>query len=795
MGGRGGFRTLLLAASLTILAPAVLTSLVATAPVAVAAEGPDRYAADRVLVVGVPGLTWTDLAPDRTPELWDLAGDAPIGALSVRAARPITCILDGWATLGAGNRARYPGPEDALLPVPLPAVPEQGGGQTGTDDGGDGSVGPSSLCDRQQLIARLGLSDPEQSVRRIAQDEGTVRFGAQPGALGSAVGCGTALGRAAALAVAAPGLDPVIHDQLPREDAELAAVVADCPVTVVSLDGLIGTASLGPEPTDPGVSERTVSPERAAGLVVVDGAVGRIRAVADQLPGDTLLLLQGLSEVDDARPRLHVVIAAGPGFDHPGWLTSASTGRVPFAQLIDVAPTVLRALGIEAPSSMNGRPLRIGGERPALAEAVVELERANTAARVHYRSTGLLFWTLVVAIAAVVGAGVLVLGRRAEVRRSVPEGRRRALRLGALAVASLPVATYLANLAPWEAAGSPRLALLVAVGAAEAAVLTLAVAGPWRRRPLGPPLAVLAGTAATLVADVLTGSPLELDALLGYDAIVAGRFTGFGNLSFGLLSVSMLLVTAAVATAVGRRVDPARRRSAVAGVVGSIGVATVGLVGAPALGRDFGGVLALLPGFVLLGMLVTGVRVTVARLVLVLGAAVVAVSALAVLDWRGPPEDRSHLGRFVEQVLSGDAWTVVLRKAQANLDIVLGSALVWTLPTALLAALWLVGPRGLLRGRAGGPGGLTADDVLPLRAGLLASALTLALGAAVNDSGVAVPAIAAALLVPLLVWLVAGPGSGGAGTGEGAGGRPRAGPGEPTGRVTVVSRGSTVAGT
>ena len=74
-----------------------------------------------------------------------------------------------------------------------------------------------------------------------------------------------------------------------------------------------------------------------------------------------------------------------------------------------------------------------------------------------------------------------------------------------------------------------------------------------------------------------------------------------------------------------------------------------------------------------------------------------------------------------------------------------------------------------------------------LRAGLLAVALSLALGAAANDSGVALPATAASLLVPLLVWLAAGPRAGGGGADGTA-----AGPaGEPADRVTVVSRGST----
>ena len=79
-----------------------------------------------------------------------------------------------------------------------------------------------------------------------------------------------------------------------------------------------------------------------------------------------------------------------------------------------------------------------------------------------------------------------------------------------------------------------------------------------------------------------------------------------------------------------------------------------------------------------------------------------------------------------------------------------------------------------------------------LRAALLATALSLAIGAAVNDSGVALPATAAALLVPLLVWLGTRPGADPTGTGESSGGSPHSGPADGADRVTVVSRGSTV---
>jgi hypothetical protein len=782
---------------------AVLLAMVV--PGASAADAP----ADRVVVVGVPGLVWADVDPDATPELWDLAEESPIGAVSVRAARSTTCVLDGWATLGAGNRARFPGPDEGITPVPVPQVPlpddeaapapEDAAGEEPAEEEPPATAVDTTLahCGLQERVASVGLVEPEQTVARTAEDEGTARFGAEPGALGEAVGCATVYGRAATMAVAAPDVDVERADTLPAGDDELAAGLDRCPLALVSLSHLSDAGAPGAEKTDHG----TDPGPRAEALTSIDEAVGRVRAAVDDLPGDTLLLIAGISEVNDGRPQLHVGIAHGPGFDDAGWLTSASTGRERFVQLIDLAPTVLQALDLPVPPSMNGQPLQVTGERPGTAEAVDVLDDVNTAATVHHRNVGTFFWIVVAASALLVALGMAVLGgwrRGGEAGSRAGQGGRALLRTAALVAGSLPVATYLAGLVPWESTAAPVLAMAAAVVVADLLVAAVAAFGPWRAHPLGPPLAVVVVTLATLLLDVLTGSTLELNGLLGYDAIVAGRFTGYGNLSFGLLSVSALLVTAAVATLVARRVGPDRAKRATVGTVVGLGLVTVGVIGAPGLGRDFGGVLSALPGFLLLALLLVRARVTVIRMGLILGAAVVAVGAVAYLDWLGPPGDRSHLGRFVEQLLTGEAWTVVSRKGQANLDILLGSPLAKMLPVALIAAVWLVRRGGLLRSRRGddgvvtGPAGLPMADAFALRAALLAGALSLTLGAAVNDSGVALPATAAALLVPLLVWLAAGSRRGQTGKGQVADGTPRSGPVDDPDRVTVVSRGSTV---
>ncbi|MCW2510883.1 MAG: Conserved rane protein of unknown function [Modestobacter sp.] len=754
---------------------AVLLALLAGSAVPAAAADGDPWRADRVLTIGVPGLVWSDLDPQLTPQLWSLAEDSAIGALSVRAARSTTCLLDGWATLGAGNRARYPGPVEPVPPVPPPSAPLPAEGDSANPAPVTGTpVAPVdtrlSYCGLEEQVAKVGLAEPERTVARVAADEATSRFGAEPGVLGQAVSCSTVVGRAAALAVAGEGARFTVRDSLPADAAEIGALLSACPLTLVSLGQLSDAAAPGADATDDG----TVPTARQAAVQAVDTAVGRLRDAAGRLPGDTLLLLQGISEVNGGRPQLHVGLAAGPGMP-PGWLSSASTGRAPFAQLIDVAPTILRALDLPIPDSMNGQPFSVGGQRPALEDALAQLDRTNTRAVVHYRNTGTAFWLFVVLDAAVVVAGVLALGGwdhgwlpgrkgpedrdsrvRSWLRRRRP-GRwaPAVLRVAALAVAALPVSTYLANVVPWERSGAPGPALAGSVLGVDLLITAVAVLGPWRRRRLGPGVVVLVVTLVTLAADVLTGSHLELDGLLGYDAIVAGRFTGYGNLTFGLLSVSALLLTAAAGAALVRRSSAPSRRSWLLPVLAA-GVACVVLIGAPPLGRDFGGVLAAVPGFGVLAMLLARIRVTVTRLVAVLGAAVVVVGVVAVLDWLRPAAQRSHLGRFVAQLLDGQAWTVVSRKAQANVSILLGSSLAWTLLVALVAAGWLLRPGGLLRSRAGRPAGrLPAEDVRVLRAALIAIALSLTVGALVNDSGVALPATAATLLVPLLVWLVA----------------------------------------
>ena len=84
----------------------------------------DDPASPRLVVVGAPGLSWSDLDGGDLPALDALASEGALGSLTVRAVRSRACAVDGWLTLSAGRRAAdVPGPCREPLPVVDGSVP------------------------------------------------------------------------------------------------------------------------------------------------------------------------------------------------------------------------------------------------------------------------------------------------------------------------------------------------------------------------------------------------------------------------------------------------------------------------------------------------------------------------------------------------------------------------------------------------------------------------------------------------------------------------------------------------
>jgi hypothetical protein len=332
-----------------------------------------------------------------------------------------------------------------------------------------------------------------------------------------------------------------------------------------------------------------------------------------------------------------------------------------------------------------------------------------------------------------VGAQLLVAGLALLLRRW------RVVELVALAGTTAVGASYLANLVPWWRAEQPFIAMLGVTMAATAVLTAISLLGKGLLARAGIACGLIA---AVLVVDVLTGAHLQMSSVAGYSPVVAGRFAGIGNVALGVLAASALLAAASTRSA----------------TVAALSAIVVVVDGAPMWGSDVGGVLALVPAYALLVLLLAGRQVSAARLALAAVGGGLVVAAFGIADHVRPADQQTHLGRFVGQVLDGSAGAVIRRKAEANLALLFHSPVTALLPlvVAFLLLLLVRPPTALRR---------TFDRSPAWRAGVLAVLTASGLGSVLNDSGVAVPALAIVVTLPATLAVLARHARGAAGAG------------------------------
>ncbi|MCX4473098.1 hypothetical protein OOK41_22790 [Micromonospora sp. NBC_01655] len=675
--------------------PVLLTLLVVVLGVAALAARPageaPRRTADFVVLAGVAGLRWDDVDPQTTPTLWRMAQEGSIGSLSVRSAHRPTCPVDGWLTLGAGNFAAWNGSRGTGACPPVGVTVEQPDG-----------IG-ANLPDQEGVV--------QHNQRRLS-------WGAVPGSLSESVRCSVAVGPGAAVAAARPfGRVDRYAAVLPDDPAPL---LGSCVLSIVDL----GTVS-GEDPA-----------ARAAQARRADADLARVLAAR---PPRSLVLVAGVSDTD-LPSRLHVAVADGPGWER-GWLTSPTTGREGYLQLVDLAPTALAALGRPMPErlflgrpavSVDGRP----GDLPSALAAPADADRESAA---QQRVAGW-FFALLAGAQVLLALVVLPLLRRAR-RHAGPVGpapvpRRvvAAVELLLVAAALAVPAALLADVVPWwrgEHAGwwfATVTALLVVGGTAAVRF------APGHASTLGP-LGAVAGLAALVVAaDVLTGARLQLNGVVGYSALQGGRFAGLGTIGLGVFIAGSLLCAGWLAQRVRRQWRPM--------VVVAVGGLAVVVVGSPYLGADSIGAIALTAGVSVAAAISTGGWLTVSRLAWATMAGLALTIGYAVIDLRRPATERGSLGRFLAALGDGTGGLTVHRSSSANFETLVNSPLtVLALAGALLVWFALLQPWGGL---------MRLFGIYPaMRAAMAGTAVAAGIGGALSGSALDVAGAAGALVVPM----------------------------------------------
>ncbi|MEV0382938.1 hypothetical protein [Nonomuraea sp. NPDC050643] len=319
-----------------------------------------------------------------------------------------------------------------------------------------------------------------------------------------------------------------------------------------------------------------------------------------------------------------------------------------------------------------------------------------------------------------------------------------AVQIVAVVSGAIAVSTFLAQLVPWWTLPVPMLSVIITILAIAGLITGAAFAGPWRAHVLGPLTVVTALTSLALLLDVMTGSKLQVNAVTGYEPVTGGRFYGFSNIAFAVYATGTILGLAGLAQwLLGRGVSKVVVVSACA-LYGGFAVFADGW---PSWGADFGGVPAFVIGLAVFLILLSGRRVSLLRLLLVGLAGAVLVGGLSVFDWLRPDDQRTHLGNFVQQIIDGQAWTVVSRKFGAMIGVTVGNWSLTLLSLVALAFLFLVLARP---SRWGAPAlGLAYKSAPTLRAGLFGALTCAFVGFLMNDSGIAIPAMALTVAVPL----------------------------------------------
>lgn len=686
----------------------------------------------RAVIFTLPAVTWGQVERVQPPNLLEVMREGAAAEMAVRTNSSRTSHASGFVTIGAGTRTD--------------------GGRTA------GYVADEGIKDGLfSTEVRAGGFD------EIVEGAQEADYIAEPGALASALNTETI-----AIGNAAPTVEPIspwgggLTVLLASSDTsgvtDRAAVGPDLLVADASAPfGLRSDQTALQEAVDGSFSEpcaavfidqgdliRADTWSKLQGAPDLD-AMDQALVAADELLGyvsskmnddDLLLVIAPTSPWADPEVHLGVAVARGPGFPPGSSMESASTRQAGFVTLPDVAPTVLDFFDIERPSSMLGRPFVAIDGRSDMLGHLADLDEESVFA--HGIQTKISTTFVIVQLIVYVLALLFLARRQATTPLERQETVVTWLRRIAFCIVAFPFATYLATPIPARNLGLAWF--VVALIAIDVAVV--GVVSRFLRDPLERLLAITGATILMFILDLAFFKALQLNAVWGNDPIVAGRFTGLGNIAFAILGSSSLMTGALlVHRFLGRRW--------VFWVVAVLFGLTVVVDGAPQLGSDVGGVLALVPALGVTFLLLLGQTPSLKLVALTVLGAMMALGLFLAVDLSRPPESRTHLARLVEDVQGRgiDAFTEALgRKIRTNIRVFRSTIWTYLVPPALGVIAWLLlRPKGRWHDMA--------TSYPRLRAGLIGGLILATLGFAVNDSGIVVPAMVLSFLVPMSLIL------------------------------------------
>lgn len=475
--------------------------------------------------------------------------------------------------------------------------------------------------------------------------------------------------------------------------------------------------------------------------------------------------------VPPGNPRLQVFAARGPQFGNGG-ATSASTHRPGWVQTSDLTATILDYVGAQKPAWVQGSTITTGN--------VVTVESLASAARRAAMIRNVQVWFLPglgVGLALLLIAAVWTLNRRTHPRLGEDWKQPRALlgfwRMVATFAALIPAMAYLMNLVPWWELGPADTDVAAAsylwLGCLLPVILSTLAATVWSalglNSLLGPLFIISISSLIVGVIDPLIGSPMVLDSIMGLQSTVGGRFFGIDNVMFALLATGALTLATVAYGLVEERKQPNVSEKSLMVVLVVLAGAVIILDSAPSLGADFGGTMALVPGFAVLFLKFNRKPLTILSSAMIVLLTVAIAATFAYLDWLRPAEERTHLGNFIDTLAQGRVLPVLINKSTMVWNagwpawLIIGVILAILLALAIILAPLFANMRnpyrrdyGWLWGSIGAklkPEGITWNHAE--RALFTAWCTTMVVAMLLNDSGILLGMAGAAVMFPAIL--------------------------------------------
>lgn len=458
----------------------------------------------------------------------------------------------------------------------------------------------------------------------------------------------------------------------------------------------------------------------------MDRFLGELMNTMDMGKDLLVLVCPTPGEDNEKRDRMSPVIICGGGVSR-GLLTSPATRRPGVIMNTDIAPTIVRYLGLPASPYFTGRPAQVvpgnfeAGMLAGMYRVLISIYEARPYLQKGYVVSQLILLG--------VSLGFIFFKKKGK----------ELLKPFFLAVMTVPLVYLTMPLLPAGGVAVMVVELLTATVAITFLTVMLHI-----KYGVKPFVFICLVTAAVICIDLMAGAPLQKTSILGYDPIVGARFYGLGNEYMGVLIGSVLIGTTALISSVERG------RRAVIAFSGAAYIFVLYLIGAPELGTNVGGTIAAAAAFFVVILLNCGARFTWPLAAAVALAVVLVLVALIAYDAGRHSQHQSHIGRTAALIAGGgieEVLNIIVRKSEMNIRLI--KYTIWSrvlLASLGILALFFYRPVGVMQ--------KIRNRHLYLFRGMIGVVTGSIVAFIFNDSGVVAAATAMIFAAPPLVYLV-----------------------------------------